>query len=87
MAEALRQELHRVRLRALLDELAEQLGPADEDMMNQAVQELTGFVCRVRVAEPPERIQLLGTASVPPRSGRLHCCYRTRRRPGDDNDR
>jgi hypothetical protein len=48
-----------VRLRALLDELAEQLGPADEDMMNQAVQELTGFVCRVRVAEPPERIQLL----------------------------
>ncbi|MFN2479111.1 MAG: hypothetical protein ABR615_08060 [Pseudonocardiaceae bacterium] len=38
---ALQDELDRVRLRELLDELAEQLGPPDEDMVAETVGELT----------------------------------------------
>ena len=53
VAEALRHELDRVRLRELLDELAEQLGPPDEDMVAEAVQDLTALVHRVRTAELP----------------------------------
>ena len=55
VAEALRHELDRVRLRELLDELAEQLGPPDEAMVTEAVQELTALVHRVRTAELPEQ--------------------------------
>lgn len=55
VAEALRHELDRVRLRELLDELAEQLGPPDEVMVAEAVQDLTALVHRVRTAELPEQ--------------------------------
>lgn len=41
VAVALRHELDRVRLRELLEELAEELGPPDEDMVTHAVRELT----------------------------------------------
>ena len=37
----------------MLDELAEQLRPPDEDMVAEAVQELTVLVHRVRTAELP----------------------------------
>lgn len=55
VAEALRHELDRVRLRGFLDELAAQLGPPDEDMVAEAVQELSALVHRVRTAELPEQ--------------------------------
>ncbi|HET9257212.1 MAG TPA: hypothetical protein VFO16_18710 [Pseudonocardiaceae bacterium] len=55
VAVALRHELDRVRLRKLLDELAEQLGPPDEAMVTEAVEELTALVHRVRTAELPEQ--------------------------------
>jgi hypothetical protein len=54
VAEALRHELDRVRLRELLDELAEQLGQPDEGMVTEAMGELTALVHRVRTAELPE---------------------------------
>lgn len=55
VAVALQHELDRVRLRELLDELAEQLGPPDEAMVAEAVEELTALVHRVRIAELPEQ--------------------------------
>jgi hypothetical protein len=41
-------------LRELLDELEEQLGPPDEGMVAEAVEELTALVHRVRTAELPQ---------------------------------
>lgn len=38
-------------LRELLDELTEQLGPPDEGMVTEAVEELTVLMHRVRTAE------------------------------------
>ncbi len=55
VAVALQHALDRVRLRELLDELAEQLGPPDEDMVAEAVGELTALVHRARTAELPEQ--------------------------------
>lgn len=52
---ALRHELDRVRLRELLDELAEQLGPPDEDMVAEAVGQLTAVAHRARTADLPEQ--------------------------------
>lgn len=52
---ALRHELDRVRLRELLDELAEQLGPPDEGMVAEAVGELTAVTHRARTADLPEQ--------------------------------
>jgi hypothetical protein len=42
-------------LRELLDELEEQLGPPDEGMVAEAVEELTALVHRVRTAELPQQ--------------------------------
>jgi hypothetical protein len=55
VAVALQHELDRVRLRELLDELTEQLGPPDEGMVAEAVEELTSLVHRARTAELPEQ--------------------------------
>jgi hypothetical protein len=55
VALALRHELDRVRLRELLDELAEQLGPPDEGMVAEAVAELTALTHQVRIADLPEQ--------------------------------
>ncbi|MGH3764326.1 MAG: hypothetical protein ACRDS0_19030 [Pseudonocardiaceae bacterium] len=42
-------------MRELLDELAEQLGPPDEEMVAEAVAELTALVHRVPAANLPEQ--------------------------------
>jgi len=55
VAVALQHELDRVRLRELLDELTEQLGPPDEGMVAEAVGELTALVHRVRTADLSEQ--------------------------------
>lgn len=55
VAVALQHELDRVRLRELLDELTEQLGPPDEGMVAEAVEELTALVHRARTADLPEQ--------------------------------
>ncbi|MGH3717808.1 MAG: hypothetical protein ACRDRI_03015 [Pseudonocardiaceae bacterium] len=55
VAVALRHELDRVRLRELLDELAEQLGPPDEGMVTETVGELTALVHRAQTADVPEQ--------------------------------
>lgn len=55
VAAALRHELDRVRLRELLDELAEQLGPPDEGMVAEAVRELTAAAHQARTAHLPEQ--------------------------------
>lgn len=55
VAVALRHELDRVRLRELLDELTEQLGPPDEGMVAEAVGELTALAHRARTADLPEQ--------------------------------
>lgn len=60
-AVALRHELERVRLRELLDELAEQLGPPDETMVAEAVGELTALAHPVRTAELPEQHRATAT--------------------------
>ncbi|MGH3975683.1 MAG: hypothetical protein ACRDS9_20485 [Pseudonocardiaceae bacterium] len=49
----LQHELDRARLRELLDELTEQLGPPDEGMVAEAVGELTALVHRARTAVAP----------------------------------
>ncbi len=41
-------------LHELLDELSDQMGPPDEGMVSEAVEELTVLVHRVRPAELPE---------------------------------
>lgn len=43
VAVALRHELDRVRLREMLDELATELGPPDEDMVADAARQLSGL--------------------------------------------
>lgn len=55
VAVALQHELDRVRLREMLDELTEQLGPPDEGMVAEAVEELTALVHRARTADLPEQ--------------------------------
>lgn len=42
-------------LRELLNELVEQLGPSDEDMVAEAVEELTALVHETRTADLPVR--------------------------------
>lgn len=44
VAEALRHELDRVRLRELLDELAVELGPPDEKLVSEAVEAIHGVM-------------------------------------------
>ncbi len=61
VAVALQHELDRVRLRELLDELAEQLGPPDEGMVAEAVGELTALAHRARTAELPEQQRATAT--------------------------
>lgn len=46
VAAALRHELERVRLRELLDDLADDLGPPDEDLVAEATHELTALMAR-----------------------------------------
>ncbi|MGH3798033.1 MAG: hypothetical protein ACRDSP_24515 [Pseudonocardiaceae bacterium] len=58
VAVALQHELDRVRLRELLDELAEQLGPPDEGMVTEAVGELTALVHRAQTSQLPGQPQL-----------------------------
>jgi Arc/MetJ family transcription regulator len=48
VAEALRHELERVRLRELLAELADELGPPDEDMVGEALDAVRGIVAAGR---------------------------------------
>ena len=42
-------------LRELLDELSEQLGPPNEGMVGEAVEELTALMHRARTADLPEQ--------------------------------
>lgn len=51
VALALRHELERVRLRELLNELADELGPPDEDMVAEAVSALTELTSPPRNTE------------------------------------
>jgi Arc/MetJ family transcription regulator len=44
VGQALRHELDRVRLRELLVELADELGPPDEDMVDEALDAVRGIV-------------------------------------------
>lgn len=55
VAVALRHELDRVRLRELLDDLAEELGPPDEDMVGDAMDTLHALLSRASEARGRER--------------------------------
>ena len=55
VAAALQHEMDRVRLRELLNDLAEQLGPPDEGMVAEALGELTALTHRVRAGQLPEQ--------------------------------
>lgn len=51
VATALRHELERVRLRELLDDLAAELGPPDEQMVSEALTKIRGLVDQTDHAE------------------------------------